>query len=140
MLRIYNYEIDEEDQAAVDVIADNWAALTDAAERRNFELESYKATFADITQKKAAEFKKELENAYAEYKAEGPGSASVSLEEGVEKLRHYKDECNAFNAKKEEQVISENLFNLPISKFQELIDMETKNELYSKIYAIYEEN
>ena len=86
VLRIYNYEIEEEDQAAVDVIADNWAALTDAAERRNFELESYKATFAEITQKKAADLKKLLEDAYAEYKAEGPGSASVSLEEGVEKL------------------------------------------------------
>ena len=52
VLRMYKYEVDEEDQAAVDVIADNWAALTDAAERRNFELESYKATFADITKKK----------------------------------------------------------------------------------------
>jgi hypothetical protein len=45
-----------------------------------------------------------------------------------------------FNEQKDENVLSEILFNLPISKFQELIDMETKNDLYTKIYAIFEEH
>ena len=117
VLRMYKYDIDEEDQASVDAISDNWAALTDAAERRNFELESYKATFADITKKKVLTFKDELKEAYAEYLAMGPGADSVSLEEGVTKLAEYSAKCLEFNIQKDENVLSENLFNLPISKF-----------------------
>ena len=70
----------------------------------------------------------------------GPGAESVSLEDGVAKLAEYKAKCEEFNAQKDENVLSEILFNLPISKFQELIDMETKNDLYTKIYTIYEEH
>ena len=44
----------------------------------------------------------------------------------------------AENIKKDEHVLSEQLFNLPISKFDELIKMETQNQIYSTIYKIYE--
>ena len=80
-------------------------------------MESYKATFAEITQKKAQDFKKTLEKAYEEYKSEGPGHSSVSLEDGVEKLKDYKAQVTVFNAQKDENVLSEILFNLPITKF-----------------------
>lgn len=44
----------------------------------------------------------------------------------------------ALNHRKDDYVMSEILFNLPISKYPSLIQMEELNEIYSKIYKIYE--
>ena len=44
----------------------------------------------------------------------------------------------AQNVKKDDHVLSEQLFNLPISKFDELNKMESQNQIYSMIYKIYE--
>jgi len=44
----------------------------------------------------------------------------------------------ALNHRKDDYVMSEILFNLPISKYPALIQMEELNEIYTRIYAIYE--
>lgn len=83
-------------------------------------------------------FKEELKKDYEQYKASGPGSADVNLDEGVSSLQESISKIQAMNIKKDEHVLSEQLFNLPISKFDELIKMETMNQTYSLIYSIYE--
>lgn len=51
-----------------------------------------------------------------------------------------KDANRRFNRKREEYVLAEKLFNLPISKFPELINMEEQNKIYDDIYSIYKEH
>lgn len=84
-------------------------------------------------------FKKELEAAYKEYVECGPGADDVSLDAGLILLEESKQKCIAYSATKDEMVLSESLFGLPISQFSELINMENSNELYSKIYDIYKQ-
>jgi len=62
--------------------------------------------------------------------SKGPGTPSVSLEEGTELLSASKDKIRSFNRIREENVLAEKLFNLPISKFPELIAMEEANKKY----------
>ena len=45
-----------------------------------------------------------------------------------------------FNRKREEYVLAEKLFNLPISKFPELIQMEEDNNKYDRIYQIFKDH
>lgn len=51
-----------------------------------------------------------------------------------------KDANRRFNRKREDYVLAEKLFNLPISKFPELINMEESNKIYDEIYSIYKEH
>lgn len=44
----------------------------------------------------------------------------------------------ALNHRKDDYVMSEILFNLPISKYPALIQMEELNEIYGRIYKIFE--
>jgi dynein heavy chain len=69
----------------------------------------------------------------------GPGTLSVQLEEGCELLAQSKEQIRRFNRIREENVLAEKLFNLPISKFPELVTMEEMNKRYDLIYNIYKE-
>ena len=120
------------------MIAENWANLVEFAEKQDFKVNELKESFAEVTQRNVATFKDEIKADYEEYMANGPGSADVSLEEGVEKLADSIQKIQAANIRKDEHVLSEQLFGIPISKFDELIKMETFNQTYSMIYKIYE--
>jgi len=84
-------------------------------------------------------FRSKIKDEYETYISKGPGTASVSLEEGAELLAQSKEKIKSFNRTREENVLAEKLFNLPISKFPELIAMEEANKKYDKIYGIYKE-
>ena len=138
VLRMYKYEIEKEHQDEVDMIAENWASLVEFAEKQDFKVNELKESFAEVTTRNVLSFKEDLKKEYERYLANGPGSADVSLDEGVILLQESIMTIEAENIKKDEHVLSEQLFNLPISKFDELIKMETQNQIYSTIYKIYE--
>ena len=65
----------------------------------------------------------------------GPGALSVQLDEGCELLAQSKKQIRRFNRTRKENVLAEKLFNLPISKFPELVAME---EIIKKYYPFDE--
>ena len=138
VLKMYKYVIDPDHQQQVDMIADNWAALVEFAERQDFKVNALKESFAEVTQRNVAAFKEDLRREYERYVREGPGAADITLDEGVVLLQESMLTIEAQNVKKDEHVLSEQLFNLPISKFDELIKMESQNHTYQMIYKIYE--
>jgi dynein heavy chain len=57
----------------------------------------------------------------------------------VKELADSWEKIRAFNKKREENVSAEKLFNLPISKYPELVAMEESNKKYDVIYNVYNE-
>jgi len=78
-----------------------------------------------------------LHSHYEAYIKDGPGAEHVSLEDGLVKLGQSKEDCERFTREKVAMVLSETLFGLPISQFDELIKMENLNAQYSLIYEIF---
>jgi len=107
------------------------------ADRKDFEQNEFKKNFSAVTQTEVVKFKNILKEAYEKYLHQGPGSDGVTLEEGVHKLEESKELNEKFNRQREEYVLAEKLFNLPISKYPELIKMEQDNLIYDEIYAIF---
>ena len=124
---MYKYSIEKDHQDQVDMISENWAALVDFAERQDYKVNELKESFADCTKNDVIAFQDELKKEYERYLATGPGSSDVSLDEGVNLLAESIITITAQNVKKDDHVLSEQLFNLPISKFDELIKMESQN-------------
>ena len=69
----------------------------------------------------------------------GPGTNGIKLDEGIMLLRGSKDKVAAFNKIRNANVLAEKLFNLEISKYPELIEMEESNKKYDEIYTIYDD-
>lgn len=140
VLKMYKYQVEPEDQELVDRIGPDWADLVEMANRKDYEVGEYKKTYAQITTDGVEKFKKDLAVAYEQYRANGPGTEAVSLDEGLELLQASKDLCITFKVQKDENVLSETLFDLPISTYPDLNDMTEKNKLYDLIYDIYREH
>jgi dynein heavy chain len=118
----------------------NWQELLEFADRKDFDVNDFKKNFAEVTKQEVETFKGKIKDEYDQYMSKGPGTPSVSLEEGAELLTASKDKIRSFNRIREENVLAEKLFNLPISKFPELIAMEEANKKYDLIYGIYKEH
>jgi dynein heavy chain len=99
----------------------------------------FKKNFAEVTKQDVETFKAKIKEEYEQYNIKGPGVSSVNLDEGLELLNSSKEKIKNFNKIREENVLAEKLFNLPISKFPELISMEEGNKKYDMIYGIYKE-
>jgi len=118
----------------------NWSELLEFADRKDFDVNDFKKNFAEVTKQEVETFKSKIKDEYDQYMSKGPGTPSVTLEEGAELLAASKDKVRSFNRIREENVLAEKLFNLPISKFPELIAMEEANKKYDLIYGIYKEH
>jgi dynein heavy chain len=121
VLDMYEYEIDEEVKKDVEGLMNQWDQLLEYADKTNFGVNDFKKNFAEVTKQDVETFKIKIIDEYTEYVARGPGVSAITLEEGVELLNQSKEKIKAFNKTREENVLAEKLFNLPISKFPELI-------------------
>ena len=137
LMQMYNFPVDEELQAQVNDIGPNWESLLYQAKKKDFEMNDFKMSFAEVTKKQVAEFKSNFDEYFSNYEANGPGAPHVSLEQGAELLNRAKEQAKFSNQKREELVLAEKLFNLPISKFDQLIKMESLNQLFDSIYGIF---
>ena len=123
----YSYKVDAAIQQQVDTLSATWIDLIEMADRKDFELNEFKRNFSEVTKTEVQKFKNDLKEAYEKYLHHGPGSDGATLEEGVHRLEESKELNESFNRKREEYVLAEKLFNLPISKYPELIKMEQDN-------------
>jgi dynein heavy chain len=108
--------------------------------KKDHEVGEYKKTYASITMTGVAKFKKELAAEYEKYKAGGPGTAEITLDEGLDLLQASKDLCATFTIQKNDNLLSETLFDLEISTYPDLNDMIEKNKIYDSIYDIYKDH
>ena len=140
ILNMYNFSVDLELQKRSDNLANEWTNLIYQAKKTDFESLQMKESFAKITQGEVSKFSDKIKKAYEEYLEEGPGTDSISLERGLELLEASKEQVNEFNREREHKVRAEKLFDLPISKYDELIKMEEMNKKYDLIYSIYKDH
>jgi dynein heavy chain len=140
ILKIYSFDVDPEMHKRADNLGNEWSNLIYQAKKTDFESLQMKESFAKITQGEVAKFSDKIKKAYEEYLEEGPGTESISLDKGLELLEASKEQVNEFNREREQKVRAEKLFDLPISKYDELIKMEEANKKYDLIYSIYRDH
>jgi dynein heavy chain len=121
VLKMYKFEINEETQKDVDNLMVNWELLLEFAERKDFDVNDFKKNFAEVTKLDVKTFKEKINAEFEKYQSRGPGTSIVGLEEGYDLLVSSKDQIKKFNKEREENVLAEKLFNLPISKYPELV-------------------
>jgi dynein heavy chain len=107
------------------------------AKRKDMKLIQKKVEFASVTHDQVDQFKEHIKVLYNEYKASGPGAVETSLDRGLELLVEYKEIVGELNKKKDELVLAEKLFNLPISTFKELVAIEEENKKLTVLYDVY---
>lgn len=116
----------------------NWEELIEYADKQDNAVKSFKKNFSEVTQTEVEQFKEVIEKEYEQYRGRGPGTMGITLEEGYELLIASKATVADFNKKRIANVQAEKLFNLEISKYPKLVDMEELNKKYDEIYGVFD--
>jgi dynein heavy chain len=136
-LELYNCACDPEEHADANGLLDSWQALKDVGLTKDRRLVRVKEQFAEVTRLQVAEFAEQCKELSKEFKHGGPGSPSITLEDGVELMKKYDVDMKTFQKKREELVKAQTLFNLPVQPYPELTQLEKDLKLLRMIYEVY---
>ncbi|KAI8847268.1 dynein heavy chain and region D6 of dynein motor-domain-containing protein [Chytridium lagenaria] len=138
-LDMYNIEADAEEVKAAYNLPAAWEAMLARATEVDDALIPVKAKFTETTQNQVKEFKAELKAFKDEFSATGPGTIDQDMVRGTELLKEAKEAVANFLTKREGLVRAEKLFNLNITSYPELFDLEHAIKELEKIYELFSE-
>jgi dynein heavy chain len=75
-----------------------------------------------------------------EFKTTGPGLPDIDLDEGVKLMKTFQQTMVEKAAMRDELVLAEKLFNLPLTSYPELTEVERELRNLSQIYAVYSDH
>lgn len=114
-----------------------WAELVQQAVSVDRSLEVVKSKFTRVTQGEVSTFVDEVRKLREEFAGQGPASDRVSLDRGVELTTQYLAQLQAFNKRRDDLVLAEKLFNLNITSYPELVEMEADLQQLAGMYELY---
>ena len=139
ILNNYNQKVDPLVMEEALGLEKKWRELVLEGEIKNLRLDQYKKHFADVTRQEVTSFKAQISGLYKTYLETGPGAPDCNLDKGLELLAHYQQVVQELNKKREDLVLAERLFELPISQFDELVAIEKENKRLDNLYKIYKD-
>ena len=135
----YDLSINEENYDKMKNLTNFWEKLLVRTKLMDESLKEKKLTFANQTKVQVEELKEEIDLMHEDYFKVGPTSKNINLKDGYRKLLKYKNQIDRFNKLKSDLVLSEKLFNLDISLFPKLVEVEKDFKLIQPIYDLYHE-
>ncbi|GMH67856.1 hypothetical protein TrLO_g3024 [Triparma laevis f. longispina] len=138
-LKRYNISIPEEEFEAAEKLKDVWHILWVDSKTKDLRLVDVKDQFREVTKEDAVKFQDECNKEKRKFLDAGPGNPNITLDEGLEVMDTYTRTLHDMNNMKLNLVNAENLFNIPVTGYPALNELEVEMEKLSLIYALYSE-
>ncbi|KAI9009714.1 dynein heavy chain and region D6 of dynein motor-domain-containing protein [Gaertneriomyces semiglobifer] len=136
-LDVYEIPVDEAEMSAATSLPQRWEAALQRAKEVDDGLIPVKRKFTETTQAQVSEFKNELKRFKEDFMLNGPGVMDTDMDRGSELLTEAKDVVESFQTTKEGLVLAEKLFNLTVTSYPELYELENEIKELDKIYTLY---
>jgi dynein heavy chain len=136
-LKIYNIEIDTAEYARALELPERWRALLKSSVNVDNDMIPIKAKFTDSTCAQVQDLKREIKDFLASFISNGPRNADKDLDAGLDQLNKAKALLNSFQTRRENLVAAEKLFNLNISSYPEIYELESEINSLQHIYDLY---
>jgi dynein heavy chain len=136
-VRMYNVALPAEEHELVTKLRGRWASLLEQAKLVDESLVTVKIQFTETTQKQVELFKKKVAKLNKKFQKSGPGADIIEMDYGLELVKKYQKELARYAKIRDELVLAEKLFNLPITSYPELVEIETELEGLAKVYSLY---
>ncbi len=138
-LIMYKIEVTEEEKSILESLSPKWEALFISTKHRDVGLTIIKEHFTDITVDQISDFGVKL-NIFAEkFALNGPGSVGNDLDLGLKLLKTFREELKKLEDAKQELTNAERLFNLPISSYSALVQVQKEMRGLEELYKLYDE-
>jgi dynein heavy chain len=138
-LVMYGLEVTQEEKDTLAIIQEMWDSLFISSKHRDVGLTVIKERFTEITQDQIGDFGVKIKAFAEKFAQHGPGSVSDDLDMGVKLLKSYREELHKLEHEKQELTNAERLFNLPISSYTSLLQVQKEMKGLEELYKLYEE-
>ncbi|XP_043835576.1 dynein axonemal heavy chain 10 [Dromiciops gliroides] len=118
-------------------IEDIWKNLFAESVEVEHCLGGIKKTFTEITRTEIADYSHEIKDFARRFYREGPGSVGEDLDKGMELLAVFEKELVKHERNRQELANAEKLFDLPITMYPELLQVQREIAGLRQIYDIY---
>ena len=137
---LYNLPGAEEQSQKALQVQERWKVLEKESTLLEENLEETTLRFTDYTMEQVAEFLGITKEFWEELQQSGPGVPTTNLAEGLVLLGEYEEKLAEIQAKKDELVTAEKLFNLPLTSYPELARADSEIKKLRQIYNGYQEH
>jgi len=117
-----------------------WQALFEESDRIDLSLEDVKKEFSATTRAQVAEFLAYTEELAERFRTTGPGLPTIELHIGLDLLKQFQEELEEALRQREQLVLAEKLFDMPITAFPVLSQVDSEMKKLSQVYSIYAEH
>ncbi|KAK3539191.1 hypothetical protein QTP86_029601 [Hemibagrus guttatus] len=138
-LAMYNIQAAEDELHLMAQIEDLWTEVFNEARQVDHSLGKVKKTFTKITLEQIEQCKQEVSLFAESFSMHGPGAVGDNLEKGLMVLGAYEADLAKIEASRQELGNAEKLFDLPITMYPELLNVQQEMRGLRQIYKIYEE-
>jgi hypothetical protein len=112
-----------------------WLSLLNEAEEVDWSLEDTKAKFSETTRQQVVEFSAHTAELWERFRTSGPGLPTVELVVGLDELHKYEASLQDALRQREQLVLAEKLFNMPITAYPELAQQEAEIRKLGQVWA-----
>ncbi|XP_075256614.1 dynein axonemal heavy chain 10-like [Convolutriloba macropyga] len=136
-LDMYKIEVAQEEMTLQANIKTQWEELQMEGKRIDARLVPTKRKFTQITQQDIEKFGQKLAEFQQRFQLEGPGAVGSDLDKGIQLLVTYQRELDDLEAERQELANAEKLFDLPITAYPQLLEVQKQMKGMQQIYQIY---
>lgn len=138
-LSMYSIEVTDEEKEIQAKLPQIWDELVYKSKNTDAGLTVVKTKFTEITQTQIQDFKKDLEKFSEKFYDFGPGAVGTDLEKGLELMKTFRVEVGDLEAARQELANAEKLFDLPITMYPNLLEVQKQMKGLEMVYTLYEE-
>lgn len=138
-LEMYKLMVTEEEKEKLKLVQPKWESLFINSKHRDVGLTIIKERFTEITQEQIGDFGLKIKAFAEKFAHHGPGSVGDDLDLGSKLLKIYREELHKLEHDKQELTNAERLFNLPISSYTSLIQVQKEMRGLEDLYKLYED-
>nr|AML30863.1 axonemal inner arm dynein heavy chain 7 [Marsilea vestita] len=135
---LYGVPNKPEDTEKIFGVRQRWLSLVEEAKTLSISLHETKKKFTEITKVQVLDFTREASGFRDRAVQKGPGKAT-DLDVGLQLLEEYQLELEKFQSKREQLVLAQKLFDLPLTPFPMLVEVENALKGSAEIYTVYSE-
>ncbi|KAM9056172.1 dynein axonemal heavy chain 10 isoform 4-T4 [Megaptera novaeangliae] len=137
-MAMYSLFPSDAEKELVDKIESMWSNLFNDALNVERTLGGIKRTFTEITRGEILNYRQQIEGFARRFYHEGPGSVGEDLDRGVDLLATFEKELMRHEKNRQELANAEKLFDLPVTMYPELLEVQKEMSGLKTIYELYE--
>nr|CAH8856482.1 unnamed protein product [Trichobilharzia regenti] len=137
LLKYHNLPVPDSEAESVNNLRPKWIQLLKSANHKEGTLSRVKGKFAKITLEDIENFNKLVVDFETRFKEFGPATMLNDLDAAVAVAKEYHVQLNEIEANRKELASAEKLFNLPLTQYPQIINIQKELSGLDQLFNIY---